>query len=534
MGFAKPVVATDCEPLRRLIAENDCGLTFRSGDVADFTRALKELMRDRLKDVKGRNGRAAIERKYNWEIDGSVFLDTIHTIGKRTTELASHADVLSKQTVPAEACSLGRDRTMSAELGIAGAASDVHPTVLMLDLCSMVPYYAASLCKALAEEGVDVTLGSIAYQYDPACFKREGVRCDPGLLDFVTTWGASGIFLRRILKFLEYLINLTAFAVRMAASKPDVVHVQFIPLIQARLPFKARLPFELWFLQFARRLGARLVYTVHNELPTGTGDRHFRTFEEVYRKMDLLICHTPRIRARVMERFGVAEDRIRVIPHGPLFQNVHRHSSSEARSLLGLGPDEYIVLWQGWLKPYKGISFLLDAWRNVQSRLPLARLIIAGSGEGNLVRDMQRQVARLGISGSVRLESCFMPVEEVSLYHEAADVLVYPYTEVTTSGALMTGVNFGKAIVATDLPAFHQILEHGRSALLFPPNDSAALADAIEHLFHDPQLRDKLSREAESIATSRQNSWSTIARLTRESYESLLVGQGRTFDHAQS
>src|SRR6202022_3414901 len=94
-------------------------------------------------------------------------------------------------------------------------------------------------------------------------------------------------------------------------------------------------------------------------------------------------------------------------------------------------------------------------------------LIIAGTGEETILREVQEQVRALGVNESVRLDLRFLRVEEVSLYYQAADIVVYPYKEITTSGALMTGGNYKKAIVATDLPSFREVLGGGGWAELF-------------------------------------------------------------------
>ena len=81
MAFSKPVVAADCRPLERVIEETGCGLTFKSGDAADLALALRRILRDPDKDQKGRNGKKAVEEKYNWGIDRRTLLETIYKVG---------------------------------------------------------------------------------------------------------------------------------------------------------------------------------------------------------------------------------------------------------------------------------------------------------------------------------------------------------------------------------------------------------------------------------------------------------------------
>lgn len=78
MAFAKPVIVSDCRPLKRIIEENNCGLSFRSGDVADLIRALRELIRDPGRKEKGQNGKKAVISKYNWDVDSKAMFDVFY------------------------------------------------------------------------------------------------------------------------------------------------------------------------------------------------------------------------------------------------------------------------------------------------------------------------------------------------------------------------------------------------------------------------------------------------------------------------
>ena len=71
----------------------------------------------------------------------------------------------------------------------------------------------------------------------------------------------------------------------------------------------------------------------------------------------------------------------------------------------------------------------------------------------------------------VKLHFRFISTEELVALYRAADVVVYPYRAITTSGALATGLALGKAIVASDLPVFRELLTDRESALLVDPQD---------------------------------------------------------------
>jgi glycosyltransferase involved in cell wall biosynthesis len=261
-----------------------------------------------------------------------------------------------------------------------------------------------------------------------------------------------------------------------------------------------------------------LVQTVHNDLPHDTGLRFKAAFTRLYRMADALICHTAQSRERMAEEFGIPLRKIHVIPHGPL--NMARsdpRAAARVRSQFGISADTVMVLCQGFIRPYKGIAFLLEAWRRVQGRGTNARLIIAGGGDPELIQNLKFQAKGCGIESTVHFATYFLTVDDLGAFYQAADILVYPYRAITMSGSLMTGVTFRRPIVATKLPAFEQMLRHGETALLIDYGDVEGMAGALGHLIDDPAERRRLGEAAGTVASSQ--SWEEIARATLQCYE---------------
>ena len=193
---------------------------------------------------------------------------------------------------------------------------------------------------------------------------------------------------------------------------------------------------------------------------------------------------------------------------------------------MGVSQDQVLVLWQGILRPYKGVPFLLDAWKQVQAATGRACLAIVGSGDEEQIKGIHEQVAALGIASSVRLELRFVSVEELADFYLAADILVYPYSEITTSGALMTGIGYGKAIVASRLPAFDHLLRNGDNAMLISYGDVEDLVQTLLRLIGEPRLRLRLGESAQESHRSGPK-WTDIAASTAHCYELALSGEPR-------
>ncbi len=388
-------------------------------------------------------------------------------------------------------------------------SGDRQPRVFMMDLWATVPYYTAYLSRALLQEGVDLTVGSISYYLDPTCFSSRGIKLHPGLLDVVGKFRLSRLP-RRILKLIESILNLSALTLRFLIAPPDILHVQYLPMLLSRLPL------DLRFVQFCNRRGSKIVLTVHDLLPHDTGEMHRQTFRDLYRTVDGIICHSDSIKTRLGTEFAIPPEKIAVIPHGPFFYDLPLTGSERTLRSFDLEPGKLLVLWQGIIFPYKGVDLLLNAWQHVEARSDNACLLIVGTGSPELAEQIREQIGRLALK-RVNLHLRFVSTEELVALYRAADVVVYPYRAITTSGALATGLALGKTIVASNLPVFRELLTDRENALLIDPENSTELAAALTELCEDSSLRQQLATNIEAMNFG-DRSWLSIAERTKEFY----------------
>ena len=385
----------------------------------------------------------------------------------------------------------------------------------MMDLWAIVPYYTAYLSRALLEQDVELTVGSISYYLDPDCFGSRNVPLTPGLLDVVGRFRLPKLP-RRVLKLVEALINMAALLVRFTVSRPDIIHVQYLPMLRWHPPL------DLWFVRIFQRRGTKIVLTVHDLLPHDTKNQYFDLFRSLYNSVDAIVCHSGHVAAKLETEFHVPLPKIDVIPHGPFFYDLPLRRSAEILSSFDLEPGSLLFLWQGIIFPYKGIDLLLPAWQLAQEQLRDARLVIVGTGTPELLDRIRNQVRDLQLR-NVSLHFRFISSEELITLYRAADVVVYPYRAITTSGALATGLALGKTIVASDLPVFRELLTDGETALLVDPENTAQLASALIRLGEDPALRSLFAARVRETAFGDQT-WRSIARKTIAAYDRALLG----------
>lgn len=340
------------------------------------------------------------------------------------------------------------------------------------------------------------------------CFQR-------GLIDLAGRISFGPRNLRRGLKAVEYVVNVLRLLTFIYMNRPNILHVQWFPLVEAWPEF------ELWWMKIAQSCGTRIVYTVHNVLPHDTGNRYKDAFRRIYRTSDGLVCHTQQGEDQLIENFDVSSSKIWVIPHGPLSVEAENIPRDKARDRLNLNAKAPLCLLFGFIRPYKGGEFLIDSWRRVKEQEPTAQLILAGRPEDGYGELLLEKIEGLELEDEVATHFEFLPQEKLNLYIQAADVLVYPYRDITQSGALLTGLTTGKPVVATDVGGFSETIRHEETGILVDYGNEEQLAGELVDLLQDPGRREQLGQTAREMVRT-EYSWNAIARKTLECYKNVL------------
>ena len=215
----------------------------------------------------------------------------------------------------------------------------------------------------------------------------------------------------------------------------------------------------LTLVSIARLRGARVLLTVHN-LHSHSA-RHPRLERILWRIVARLTTDVHLMEAAAAEDVFRAHPRLRsarrhVIPHGNYLPLTDGAPSREAaRAALGIPPDACLLVAFGFLRGYKGVEDLLDAFRGYDGAG--TRLIVAGR-----VRD-PRLADRLRASASrdprVTLMPEFLSDEELSRVIRAADGVVLPYHRVLNSGSLLLALSLGRPVLVPRTSTFTALAE---------------------------------------------------------------------------
>ncbi len=154
----------------------------------------------------------------------------------------------------------------------------------------------------------------------------------------------------------------------------------------------------------------------------------------------------------------------------------------EARSRLGVPADAELLLFFGFVRPYKGLRYLLEAMPIIVAARPKARLIVAGEFYEDEAR-YREMIDALGLADVVDVQAEYIPEHEVSTYFSAANLVVQPYVSATQSGVVQTAYNFDRPVAVTDVGGLAEVVPDGRAGYVVPPNAPKALADAVVAYF---------------------------------------------------
>jgi len=211
---------------------------------------------------------------------------------------------------------------------------------------------------------------------------------------------------------------------------------------------------------------------------------------------------------RASTALGVERGKLRVLPEGD-FSAYYPNSISpaEARSRLGFTGAEFVLLWLGSIRPYKGIQELIEAFRAVAE--PHWRLVIAGKP---FIESYAEEIVRLA-QGDARIQvhPRFIPEDELQVYYNTADVVALPFVEVENSGSVCLAMGFRKPIVAPNLGVIGERLQ-AQPELIYAPG---GLPDALQALAKLSSVRLQEIGEA-NYREIKRYSWNAFGRFFME------------------
>jgi glycosyltransferase involved in cell wall biosynthesis len=350
-----------------------------------------------------------------------------------------------------------------------------------------IAQFLAVLCSELKSRGNTLGVFNFTRQYPSVLF--------PGRAQTTDSAPAIAVESKRTVDSINPLTWFRTYRA-LRAFKPDVV------LMSWWTPFFAPCFWTIAFLM--RRLGrVPVVYVCHNVIP------HERRFVDVpltklaLGEADFLVLLSKQSESEL--KGLLPKSRYTALYH-PRYSFFLKPGLTRARAREGLGVSGRALLFFGYVRPYKGLGVLLDAFAAFAARDDEARLLVVGEFYEDR-EPYEAQIERLRMGDRVTLVDRYVSDDEVAHFFLAADLLVLPYLSATQSGVIQIAQSFGLPVVTTDVGGLPEVVEDGKTGFLVPAGDPEALAGAIGRFF-DGGWRERMAPHLERAAA--RFSWDPV------------------------
>lgn len=214
---------------------------------------------------------------------------------------------------------------------------------------------------------------------------------------------------------------------------------------------------------------------------------------------------------------GVPREHIAAVPTGiDLGRYTRTPDGGTLRSELGLPPETILVGTVAILRIKKGHADLLEAARTILGSYPDTHFIIAGDGPQQ--DNLRRRIGELGLASRVHMLGLRRDVMNVL---QSLDLFVLPTHQEALGTAFIEAAAMGLPAIGTAVDGVPEVVADGRTGILVPPKQPAALAQAILSLLADPERRHALGGQARA-RVEREFSRAAMAAGMEAVYQGLL------------
>ena len=194
-------------------------------------------------------------------------------------------------------------------------------------------------------------------------------------------------------------------------------------------------------------------------------------------------------------------------PH-PIFDNYGEKLSFEvAKQKLKLDLNTKYLLFFGFIRDYKGLDLLINAFADVRLRKFPVKLLVAGEYYSSPEPYLEL-IKERNLEDFIELRTEFIPDDQVNLYFSAADMVVQPYKSATQSGVTQIGYHFNKPMLVTNVGGLSEIIPDGKIGYVVEP-ESGMIADALVDFYKNARMAEF---ETNIVEEKMKFSWSNMVQ----------------------
>lgn len=303
---------------------------------------------------------------------------------------------------------------------------------------------------------------------------------------------------------------------------PNIVHFQSMHLFflkKSRLESLIMLFLFVAQLIILRLLGVKIIWTAHDL--KNHANKHLKI--DHYGTMIVcwiihgIIAHCSAAQKEVERKFRLENaNKVFVVPHGNYVGYYKNHITKiEAQNKLSVSHSKIVLLFFGWIRGYKGLVELIKIFKQLPS--DEVNLVIAGKPKSDEIHQLIND--EISSHENINLNAQFIPDDQVQVYMNACDAVVFPYRDILTSGAVILAMSFNKACIAPRIGCIGEILDDS-GAFLYNPDDPEGLQKAMHRAI---TARDNLTAMGHHNRQQAEKwSWELVAEKTYEVYQTCL------------
>ena len=303
-----------------------------------------------------------------------------------------------------------------------------------------------------------------------------------------------------------------------SCGKPDVLHLHWTDgfIVAGNWPktILKTLRFLIELL-IVKALRIKIVWTVHNLSNHEKINSSYESFVNriLIHLYDQVIVHCLFARESVIHLYHLANhltNKVHVVPIGNYLECYENSiTRQDARIKLNYKEDDFLFLFFGGIRPYKGIFELIDVFSKIENSK--VRLLIVGNPSNDVTK--KELIRRCQVDDRIRMYLQYVPENEIQIYMNAADVTVFPYTDILTSSSILLAMSFGKAIVVPQIGCISETLDV-QGSFLYDPNDVEGLSRSMRNAL----LSDLEAMGRHNRINAEDFNWNKIAEKTLDVY----------------
>ena len=306
-------------------------------------------------------------------------------------------------------------------------------------------------------------------------------------------------------------------------EKANFVHLHWLdPFFTYQNQFNIlKLLIVVFQLVLLKLFGIKIVWTVHNLKNHESINFIFdRIYSIVVGELsNAIITHCQVAKEEVVKEFSIRnKHKVFVVPHGnyiDFYEN--KIEKATARERLDLKHSNLVLLFFGSIRPYKGVFELIDTFNQLHS--DKIQLVIAGRvhNDSQEMTDMLKQ--KIANDQRIKFVPGFVPTDEVQLYMNACDAVIFPYRDILTSGAVLLAMSFGRACIAPRKACIGEVLDDA-GAFLYEIDDENGLKKAMNSALEKHYELFLMGKH--NLQLAEEYNWKYIAKMTAHVYRYCL------------